>query len=1551
MPNYNANIQIKGAKAQHLKDLTFSIPHYKLIAVTGISGSGKSSLAFDIIANEGRRRYLETIPSFARQYAGKLLRPEVDEIEGLFPVITVGQHKSSLSVQTTIGTLSDVYDHLRLLFARFGQTEEDLRLSRSLFSFNRSLGACSHCNGLGTEERISKKKLISDPNKSLREGALVPSLPNGYIMYSQLTIDAMNMVCNAHHFNVDMPWNALSEEQKNVIWYGSDRIKVPFGKHSIESRLKWTGMKAKPREASYYKGMIPVMEDILKRDRNKNILRFVDAIECSSCKGKRLNKTALSVLYQGKSIADYASMYITDLLATLKSFSLVNRPESTIVFRLIEILERLDKLGLGHYSLSYPAKSLSGGEIQRIRLVNQLSTGLSNVLYVFDEPSAGLHLADRQYLLKLFKTLVADGNTVILVEHDLAMIKQTDWIVELGPAAGFKGGHLLYNGSTKTFLKESIKNSPTSWALQQKPEIQNKSASASAFFILLEHFSDKLCIKEQSLNVLCGTSASGVNNILKQLPEKIDSKLIWVDRSPIGRTPRSNPATYTGLADHIRDLFAKQEKAKTVGFTKSRFSFNNKGGRCESCQGAGKTQLGMHYMGQVELLCVDCNGKRFNAATLEVLYKGKNIAEVYELRISEALVFFSDEKKIMTYLLQMEALGLSYLSLGQSATTLSGGEAQRIKLANALSKKSQTKQTFVLEEPTSGLHYQDTSMLINALRHINQLGHTIICSEHQAQFILAADWIIEPYGSKLVQEYAADFLHAKSPTARLLQEEIPSESIQQSNSNKDITILGARTHRLKGIDVKIPKDKITVITGVSGSGKSSLAFHTLFAEAQSRFSVSMSTYMRSFIKQANVASALAFQNLMPTVAIDRKSLSENKRSTVATLIGLNEKYRFLYSRIAQQSGEELSASNFSFNHEYGACSACSGLGVITRALPKHLIKDDALSIDEGVFMWHKRLAYYGNPNGQYVALLYKAASVLDIDLSLALKDLSKEAYNLIFYGSGDRLWETTWVFKNKTRIGSKEISGEWKGLCSLVEEEYAIKRKGKEAAAFTDLMEDVCCELCDGTRLKKHLLLYKVNHKNIAELSDMNAVESLAFFESIDKASLASKLIHGFYESVYAILKRMIALGLGHLHLSRTSKSLSGGEGQRLRLAAQFSTRLSGITYVLDEPTIGLHQENIRQMLDVIDELKQAGNTIVIIEHDKEVILRADHIIELGPAAGSNGGAIVVQASLKDFLQSKESVTVPYLQENQYPAKKAYTTISAKFGVKAVSKYNLIKRDFLFNAGGIIAITGKSGAGKSTLIEKVLTPSLQNKKAINCEELIGVDYFDEIILVDQKLLKTNRKTSLAHHLGLLDLLQDVFAASQEAKIKSYKKKHFSYVNKEGRCTYCKGQGYLYKEMDFMSDVWNICPVCAGQRYNNELLAFRLWGKNIAELLAMTLEDLHQFLRDKTFRKKEKLIALLEILQSLSLGHLSGQQNLASLSGGEAQRVKLSSYLLLGKESQRCLFLLDEPSSGLHFKDLDVLIALFHKLVGFGHTVLYVEHNPYLIAVASQEVAL
>lgn len=1563
MAKTNKKIIITNAKENNLKGFSIEIPHNKLIAVTGVSGSGKSSLAFDTIANEGRRQYLESIPSFARQFSGKVSKPDVGAISGLYPVITIAQRTTGASTKSTVGTLSEIYDHLRLLYARFGKAKQSLKLSRSLFSFNSPLGACSVCSGLGLEEKISANKLVADPTKTLREGALVPTLPNGYIMYSQVTIDVLNTVCTEHGFNVDIPWSELSEEQRNVILYGSDRIKVLYGKHSLESRLKWTALKAKPREEGYYKGMLPIMEDILRRDRNKNILRFVESVTCSKCKGKRLNDDALSVIYNQMSIDDLTNLELSELLAFFNNLLSREEAEQKIIEQIINQLDLLCNLGVGHLKLSRGAGTLTGGEIQRIRLVNQLSAQLSNVLYVFDEPSIGLHPRDNKYMLSVLRELVNNGNTVIIVEHDLETIKNSDWIIEIGPHAGINGGELLFNGPTEKFMNP---DKVTVLTITQKVFLEkdeDKPCESSTENYLLKNCCKNnlkgfdVNFKVGALNVVTGVSGAGKASLVYECLLPTLKNVIRVDQSPIGRTPRSNPATYTGLADHIRDLFTIQPLAKDLGYKKGRFSFNNKGGRCETCEGAGKIQIGMHYMGNVDILCEVCGGKRFNNETLRVTYGGHSISDIYDLSINQALQVFEYQPKIIKYLDTLASLGLGYLKLGQSSTTLSGGEAQRIKLATSLVKKTAKDTWFILDEPTTGLHYNDTKLLIKALRDLATLGNTIVYIEHQEQLIKASDWIIDvgpssgkDGGNLIFEGNWNEFV--KSNTS-LTSHSIQDESLQKSSENQQndfIEIINASTNNLKNVSVRFPKNEITVLTGLSGSGKSSLVFNTLYTESQSRFTESLSTYTRSFIKQSNNAQADSFKNLTPAVAINRKNLPSSPRSTLGTMTGINEKYRFMYSRIAQKDNIYLTASAFSFNHESGACKTCSGLGYKLTADSTKLVNDWTSSIPEGALSFNATIRYYGNPNSQFVAILTEVAKAYGIDITKPFNEFSPEDLKIIFYGTGDRVWDTIWEFKTKTSEGSKKISSTWKGFCNHIDEEYHRRLHNKNLNEITSMMHEVECEECQGARLNDSALKIKLAGKNIHHLSSLNIKETMLWFEEQIAAKHHLEIVKTIYENIKETLESLVELGLGHLSANRRSSTLSGGEGQRLRLAQQLSGGLTGMTYILDEPTIGLHQKNIDQLLRIISRLKNKGNTIVIVEHEKEIIKSADKIIEIGPGSGNGGGNIVAEGNLSEFLANPKAITTHYLEDEKLPEAKPRNTFKKAFGLLGVSKHNLVDRDFHFDAEGIIAITGISGSGKTTLIHHVLELTLSNNHPTNCSTYYNKTKFDRIISVDHKALSGTRNSTLATYTGLLDILQNVFARSESAKAENIKKTDFSYNSKEGKCPVCNGYGEIKISLDFIDDIWNKCDECNGSRYNRKITDIKISNHSIAQVLDLTILETIQFVEQLDDKLSPSLLKLLLQLNEIGIGHLRLGQTTSSLSGGESQRLKLCKSLLEAG-SQNNLFLLDEPTSGLHYKDIDELINVFNDLADRGNTVLFIEHNPYLISIANQIIEL
>ena len=1562
MTGNTAHIHIRGGRENNLKNISLDIPHGKLIAVTGISGSGKSSLAFDIIAAEARRQYLESIPSFARQFSGKITKPDVDEISGLYPVISIGQSPPRHSPKSTLGTVSEIYDHLRLLFARFGRSDDDTKLTRSLFSFNSPAGACPECSGLGLEERISMEKLIKDSSLSLGEGALAPTLPGGYIMYSQLTIDALDTVCREHGFNVDIPWKDLTDEQRAVVLYGSKRIKVLKGKHTIESRLRWTGLKAKPREYGYYQGIVNIMEDILRRDRNPHILRYTESLPCSQCNGKRLNDRALAVQYRDFTIDRLCDMELQTLLDFFRDTGAVDRAEEKICGRIINQLVGLCKLGAGHLQLSRSTDSLSGGEMQRLRLVNQLSAAMTRVLYVLDEPSTGMHPRDTSQLISILRRLVSMGNTVIIVEHDPEIIRSSDWIIETGPGAGINGGEILFNGPTDDFIAGEDITTPTRTALLATGSGPAKTDDKGYFSLgPCNHNNLKgtdLNFRLSAVNVITGVPGAGKSSLVYGcLIPKLE-KVIRIDRSPIGRTPRSNPATYTGMADHVRDLFARQDKARELGFSRGRFSFNNKGGRCEKCEGAGKIQIGMHYMGNIDITCDRCNGRRFNDETLLVRYKGKNISDIYDLSINQAAVFLSDQKGILRYLKVMQSLGLGYLKLGQSSTTLSGGEAQRIKLAAALSRKLTAGTWIILDEPTTGLHYNDTLILMAALRKLAERGNTIVAIEYQEQFISLSDHIIElgpgsgsDGGNKVYEGSWNGFIkNEHSLTAAYINETVQPEA-PGPVSNDKLSVFNCTTHNLKGIDIHINTQEITVITGISGSGKSSLAFDTIYSEARSRFSESLSTFSRTFIRQSNPARAESYRNLSPALAVNRKNLPLSLRSTAGTLTGIYEKYRYLFSRIAGERGMDMSARQFSFNHESGACPVCSGLGYMLKADPRRLVSDWKMSVAGGALTHNSTIRYYGNPSGQFVAILREAGKPYGIDINRPLEEYNDEQLKIVFEGTGDKIWTAEWNFRNKSRSWTREISGIWRGFAGLVEDEYHRKLHNKDLSALRSLMYEKECPACRGARLNQKALSVYAGGLNIGGLSGLSVDETEKWFK--EKSGLQgneSLIISSVYEKIRPQLLNMQMLGLGHIAINRRSSSLSGGEGQRLRLARQLSGALTGMIYVLDEPTIGLHPADVENLLKVISRLKDRGNTVIIVEHDREVIRWAGHIIELGPGAGKEGGMIIEQGRPEDFILSEKSLITPYLVNNKLPEAVPRQLNENAFGLKGVNKHNLVNRDFSFSSGGIIAITGRSGAGKSTLIHHVLAPSLNEQRPVNCKAFYDNEGFDEYIIIDHRAVTGNITSTVASYSSLLDKITRLFAAAGDAGDNSPGKAAFSYNSKEGRCPVCKGAGKIRVSMDFMDDIWNTCYSCRGLRYNDKVLNVRLKGVNIAQLLQYTVNEAIIFFSVLPGKTAGSIAGTLINLQDTGLGHIHLAQELQSLSGGEAQRLKLSLKLAEGR-GRKILYMMDEPTSGLAYPDIDRLADLFNRLVDRGHTVLFIEHNPYLVAVANQVVEL
>jgi len=1573
--NTDPEIVIQGARTNNLKNISLQIPHNKFIVVTGISGSGKSSLVFEILAKEGQRRYFETLPSFARQFMGKLNRPDVDEIKGLSPVIAIGQRTTGMHARSTVGTLTDSYDLLRLLFARTGQTERDIELSRALFSFNSEIGKCKACHGIGKQEKVDLNRLIFFPEKTIRQGALAPTLPNGYIMYSQVTIDVLNQVCEAEGFNVDIPWNELTTEQREIVLYGSEKIKVPFGKHSLESRLKWTGIKAKPREEGFYKGMIPIMSDILRRDRNANILKYVHAVTCESCSGTRLNSDALSVKVHGKSIAELVPMELNELKMWIES----NEWEAVgneITTKITAQIDLLDDLGLGHLTLDRSSKTLRPSEIQRIRLANQILAPLSNVLYVFDEPSIGLHKQETERLIYHFKELVKKGNTVIVVEHDLNTIKSAEHIIEIGPKAGVNGGELVYNGSLSEFVKmDKLKEtSPTFRAITSSPkkikkvtEIEGNSIHLIGCYERnLKHIDVEFQLGK--LNIVSGKSGTGKSSLVKgtllkavqqHLGEDLEvllkvkeirnldliNKLVFIDHSPIGKTPRSNPATYLGISDYIRDVYAKLPESKELKFTKSRFSFNTKGGRCETCQGAGKLQIRMHFLGNVDLVCDTCNGDRFNEPTLAVKYKGLSIADVYKLSIDEAIVFFLDEKKVLVGLTVLQEIGLGYLTLGQSSTTLSGGEAQRIKIANQLQKKDTGDTLYVLTEPSIGLHHDDIKSLLQLFDRIKEKGNTIVCIEQNETVIGWSDWNIE-LGPNSGKE-GGEVIHQGPPIFKNNKLDLNTNNDNLNSSvTQYIELNGVTTHGLKNVDVRIPKNQLTVVTGVSGSGKSSLVYDTLFAESNARFTESLSTYNRSFLQQNSEAKLKSFSGLGPAIGINRKGRTPSKRSTVGTLSGVYDALRLLYSRIAQHEGERFTAQHYSFNHHLGACPVCNGLGLKLECNPDEVITSPDKSIFGGGVSSNKAIGYYADTNGQFMATLKEVAKQNNWNIERPLNQLDKKVQDVILYGTGDTIWNVTWEFTTKLRSGSQTLKVKWLGFCHYIDDEFERKQNNKNVKHLEELMHSVECSSCKGSRLKLELLKTKFIGKNIFELSQLSIESCLKLLNhlntELDKTVLAISSV--VLPPVIEVLQTITDLGLGYLNLNRAVSTLSGGERQRITLVGQLSTHLFGVTYVLDEPTIGLDNKQIEVLSKALKKIVSNGNTVVVVEHDPSFIQSADYSIEMGPGAGALGGEVVFQGKVADISVAKQTLTYQLINKKKVKPAKKKTIQGDAFSITGALAHNLKAINVDFYSKQIIGVTGVSGSGKSTLIKEVLYKSWLKKRPVNCSSVSGLDQFQNVLFIGQNALTQNRLSTPATYTGIIDQLKILFFKTELAQELGYKKADFSYQSKNGKCRICAGQGKLKTSMDFMSDIWLTCESCQGMRYNKTILGCKYKGQSIGDVLKMTVEEAIIFFETGVIIEK------LNLLKRLGLGHLVLGQSGDTLSGGEGQRLKLA--IAMGqKQNGNTLYLFDEPSTGLHYVDILELIKVFQSIVDTGDTVLFIEHNRTLIESANQVIRL
>ena len=1580
-------IEITGAREHNLQNINLRIPRNAMVVITGVSGSGKSSLAFDTLHREGHYRFLSSLSSYARHYMGKRGSAQVDRLTGLSPSLCMDQKTVVRNPRSTVGTLSDINSYLRLLFARTGKGSGGR--NSSCFSFNSPSGACSVCKGLGVEDRIDPGLLIANNSKSIRQGALKITTPTGYLVYSQVTLDVLNQVCQAHGFDIDIPWRDLTDAQRDIVLNGSQRIQIAYGKHPLENRLKWNGITAKPREKGYYKGILPVMEDILKRDRNKNILRFARSVTCRHCHGSRLKPESLAVELNGCNIAQVLGFTIKELGPFLNNLELDPIEKSIADDILEDVFLRLDfmkKLGLSYLTLDRESTQLGGGEAQRLRLVQQASNQLQGVLWVLDEPSVGLHPTDRTALLDVLRGLCELGNTVVIVEHDEETMRQADWIVDIGPSAGGQGGQVIFSGTPEDFLKQQLPQSPTWNYLKRNMQIGIPSSRrtgrgqltlSDACLNNLNHVN--ATIQLAAMNVVTGISGAGkatlVHGVLvptlnaqikkeysNKLPAQIHGHetitgLIEMDQSPIGKTPRSNPATYLNVFDEIRDLFSKTTLATERGFGKSHFSFNTKGGRCETCEGTGIQKLGMHFLADTAVICESCNGKRFKDDVLEVTFQGHNIFQVLELTITEAVLFFKSFPKVLRSLHTLQDIGLGYLKLGQPSSTLSGGEAQRIKLAAHLVKPNPGHVLYILNEPTTGLHSADIQVLLNTFAKLINTGHTLVIIEHNLDIIKSADWVIDvgpgsgAQGGNIVIEGTPEQVarHDASKLAPFLatvlnsRPLVPDFKSKKLHSRLQVTrISDASTHNLKHVDVCIQNPSLTVVTGVSGSGKSSLVFDTLYAESRRLFFQALSTQTRRHLKQLPKPSVGTISGLSPSIAMGQGQNPDHPRSLVATASGLDPLLRLLYARFSKGYPLAISllSNLFSSNHHLGACPACQGLGFQRRCDPEKLVTHPNRSLFDGAMQGTRTGLFYGDPEGQYLAVLKQVGQAFAIDFDLSWASLGQEARILAMEGTGSRIWKASWVFNRKGRKGIHELETRWPGFCGHVNREYQRVHADHRGHAMLPLMKESPCPECEGQRLNKSSRMATFSGVNLPAMMDLTIHANLSFFCSLtpEKAGISQARFMaatGLFDEIRNILQHLSGMGLAYLSLNRTVSTLSIGERQRLRLASALAGDMCGVTYILDEPSRGLHHRDSRQLIQKIHQLRDQGNTIVVVEHDEGFINAADDIIDMGPGSGKKGGQVVFQGNLKKFKGCSNSLTSAFLtgRSRRIPLKK-----------KAILENGLVIRNarahFLniplleIPAKGMVCITGVSGSGKTSLLFDVIYQSHCQARAIQCDGIDGFERFAAVHKMDQKPLSVSPQSNPLTFCDLFNDLKELYAKQGTARTLGFGSSFFSPFSNAGRCEDCLGLGQQKIELGFLSDLWVPCDRCQGRQFKADILKVTYQGHSIYDLLQLTISEAVDVLVE-TPLFQTSLVKLV----NLGLGHLKMGQSIPTLSSGEGQRLKLARTLFQSQyEDRPQLFLLDEPTNGLHFQDTYRLLEMFSELVNQGHTVYLIEHN-------------